>query len=397
MGNLVNRIEIWGAQSGVELTTWEEPPISLTTKIIDIPWMLLFLITAIACVGFAMLYSAGNGNMDPWASRQIIRFCIGMFALLVIASLDLRYFLRFAYHIYGLTLLLLIVVEVKGQIGMGAQRWLNLGFINLQPSELMKISIILALSRYFHNVSLDEINRPLFLFPGIIMVLTPAFLVLRQPDLGTALMLIMVAWAIFFIAGVRLWKFAMIIILFLIAIPIGWEYLKDYQKDRILTFLDPERDPTGAGYHILQSKIAFGSGGMWGSGFMQGTQTHLNFLPEKQTDFIFTMFAEEIGMVGGIFLIGMFTLVLVYCYIIAFRSKNQFGRLIALGVSTNFFLYLFINIAMVMGLLPVVGVPLPLISYGGTAMLTVLIGFGLICNVLIHRESRIGKQFQGGE
>lgn len=397
MGNLVNRIERWGSQSGVELTTWEEPPIPLTTKIIEIPWMLLFIITAIASVGFAMLYSAANGNMDPWASRQIMRFSIGMFALFVIACLDLRLLLRFAYHIYGITLLLLIAVEVKGHIGMGAQRWLNLGFINLQPSEVMKISIILALGRYFHNASLDEIKKPLFLIPVILMVLTPAFLVLRQPDLGTAIMLIMVAGAMFFVAGVRLWKFATVITMVLVAIPIGWEYLKDYQKNRILTFLDPERDPTGAGYHILQSKIALGSGGMWGSGFMKGSQTHLNFLPEKQTDFIFTMFAEEIGMVGGVFLIGMFALVLVYCYIIAFRSKNQFGRLVALGVSTNFFLYLFINIAMVMGLLPVVGVPLPLISYGGTAMLTVLIGFGLICNVTIHRESRIGKQLQGGE
>ncbi len=280
---------------------------------------------------------------------------------------------------------------------MGAQRWLNLGFINLQPSELMKVSIILALARYFHNASIEEVKKPLFLIPALLIVLAPAFLVLRQPDLGTAIMLLLVAGALFFLSGVRLWKFITLIIMVLASIPVGWQYLKDYQKGRILTFLDPERDPTGAGYHILQSKIALGSGGMWGRGFLQGSQSHLNFLPEKQTDFIFTMFAEEIGMVGGAFLIGMFSLVLVYSYIIAFRSKSQFGRLVALGVSTNFFLYLFINIAMVMGLLPVVGVPLPLISYGGTAMLTVLIGFGLICNVTIHRESRVGKQLQGAE
>jgi len=270
-----------------------------------------------------------------------------------------------------------------------------LGYFNLQPSELMKIALVLALARYFHGLNMEDVARPTRLLVPLVMVFAPAALVLRQPDLGTALMLVMASGAIFFVAGVRLWKFGLIIVSGMVAAPVGWQFLHEYQKQRILTFLNPEADPLGAGYHIIQSKIALGSGGMMGKGFMQGTQGHLNFLPEMQTDFIFTMLAEEFGLVGGLGLLALYSLLLAFGAIIAMRAYSQFGRLVAMGVTVTFFLYVFINIAMVMGLIPVVGVPLPLISYGGTAMMTLLIGFGLLIGVWVHRDVIIGRR--GGE
>ncbi len=235
-------------------------------------------------------------------------------------------------------------------------------------------------------------RRPLFVVPPLLMVAAPSALVLRQPDLGTALMLVIAGGAIFFAAGVRMWKFAVVGTAAIVSVPVTWQFLRDYQRTRVLSFLDPENDPLGAGYHIIQSKIALGSGGMFGKGFLQGSQSHLNFLPEKQTDFIFTLLAEEWGLVGGLTLLGLYVLLLVYGFAISLRSRNHFGRLLGMGVTTTFFLYVFINIAMVMGLIPVVGVPLPLISYGGTAMLTLLFGFGLLLGVYVHRDMVIGRR-----
>jgi rod shape determining protein RodA len=274
---------------------------------------------------------------------------------------------------------------------MGAQRWINLGVFQLQPSEVMKIALVLALARYFNGLTYGEVGNLLNLIIPLAMVAMPALLVLRQPDLGTALMMIAGSGAIFFLAGVRIWKFLALIFAGLAAIPIVWQFLHAYQQKRILTFLNPESDPLGSGYHILQSKIALGSGGIFGKGFLKGSQSHLNFLPEKQTDFIFTMLAEEFGMVGALGLIGLYVLVLAYGFAIAIRARSQFGRLVALGVSTTLFLYLFINVAMVMGLIPVVGVPLPMISYGGTAMLTMMTGLGLMLGVSVHRDVRIAR------
>lgn len=349
-------------------------------------WPLLLLIFIVAGVGFATLYSAANGSIYPWASRQMVRFGIGLVILFVVALTDLRLWLRAAYGIYGVALLLLVAVEVMGTIGMGARRWIDLGVFLLQPSEVMKIALVLALARYFHGRTVDSIRRPIVLVPPTVMSLLPAALVLRQPDLGTAGMLLMGAAAIFFAAGVRLWKFAVVLGAGLAAVPVAWNFLHDYQKERIFTFLDPESDPLGSGYHIMQSKIALGSGGLVGKGFLQGTQSHLSFLPEKQTDFIFTMFAEEMGLIGALALLGLFALLVIYATGIALRCRNHFGRLLAVGVGSTYFLYVFINIAMVTGLIPVVGVPLPLVSYGGTAMMTVLIGFGLLISVSIHRD-----------
>jgi len=255
--------------------------------------------------------------------------------------------------------------------------------------------VIVALARYFHGATVEDVGRPLYLLVPLLMVAAPTALVLRQPDLGTALMLVIAGGAMFFIAGVRMWMFALVVVSAMGAAPVIWGMLHDYQRQRVLTFLNPESDPLGTGYHIIQSKIALGSGGLFGKGFVQGSQSHLNFLPEKQTDFIFTMLAEEFGMVGALALLGLYTLILVYGFAIAISSRNQFGRLLTLGIMTTFFLYLFINVAMVMGLIPVVGVPLPLISYGGTAMITLLFGFGLVMSVYVHRDVTIGRRSTG--
>ena len=354
-------------------------------------WILILLICAIASIGFAMLYSAGNGSYTPWAERQMVRFAVGMGLMLAIALTDIRFWLRYAYAFYAIALILLIAVEFAGTAGMGAQRWISLNSFHLQPSELMKIALVLSLARYFHRLSLEDVTRPTRLLFPILLVAAPTALVLRQPDLGTSVLLLIGGAAIFFLAGVRIWKFILIALIGLASIPVGWSMLHNYQKNRIMTFLSPESDPLGSGYHILQSKIALGSGGVFGNGFLQGTQSHLRFLPEMQTDFIFTMYAEEFGLVGGLFLIALYAVIIIYGFAIAMRSRSHFGRLVAMGVITTFFLYLFMNIAMVMGLIPVVGVPLPLISYGGTAMMTVLIGFGLLMNVYIHRDLQISR------
>ena len=365
---------------------------SLREKLWHVSWSFVLLIAIVCSIGFMTLYSAANGNIQPWAARQMMHFCAGMTVMLAVAIVDIRSWMRWSYVLYGIALVLLVAVQIKGSVLKGGQRWIDLGFIQLQPSEIMKITLVLALARYFHGASYQEVGRPLFLLPPIFMVLVPVALVFKQPDLGTAMMLAFSAAAMLFLAGVRIWKFALVFAAAGGAAPIAWKFMRDYQKNRILTFLNPENDPLGTGYHILQSKIALGSGGVFGKGFMQGTQSHLNFLPEKQTDFIFTMLAEEWGMVGGIVLVGLYTLILIYGYALSMKSRNHFGRLVGLGLTTTFFLYVFINIAMVMGLVPVVGVPLPLISYGGTAMLTLLFGFGLIMSVYIHRDVHIGRR-----
>ena len=354
-------------------------------------WFLILLICSLASIGFAMLYSAGGGSYSPWAERQMVRFGVGMLIMLAIALTDIRLWLRYAYLVYAVVLVLLVLVEFAGTVGMGAQRWIGFKFFYLQPSELMKIALVLSLARFFHRLSLDDVARPTHLLFPVLLVAMPVALVLRQPDLGTAMLLLIGSTAMFFLAGVRIWKFVLVGLVGLASVPVVWSMLHAYQKKRIMTFLSPENDPLGAGYHILQSKIALGSGGVFGNGFLQGTQSHLRFLPEMQTDFIFTMYAEEFGLVGGLVLIALYVAIIVYGFAIAMRSRSHFGRLVAMGYTTTFFLYAFVNIAMVTGLIPVVGVPLPLISYGGTAMMTVLIGFGLLMNVYVHRDMRISR------
>ncbi|HEX4111405.1 MAG TPA: rod shape-determining protein RodA [Stellaceae bacterium] len=351
----------------------------------------MLLIAAVAAIGLAMLYSAANGSWQPWAGKQAMRFGVAAIIMVATALVDIRIWLRFAYLFYAVIMVLLVGVDLRGAIGMGAQRWIDLGIIQLQPSELMKVALILVLARYFHGIAVERVGRPAILIVPALLILVPAALVLKQPDLGTALMLVLGGGAMFFLAGVRWWMFALVAAAGGGVVPVIWRHLRDYQKARITTFLNPDIDPLGAGYHSLQSKIAIGSGGVFGKGFMAGTQAHLNFLPEKQTDFVFTMFAEEFGLLGGLVLLTIYFMIFIYGFAIAFGSRNNFGRLLALGITTNFALYVFINMAMVMGLIPVVGVPLPLVSYGGTAMLTIMFGFGLLMSVHIHRDVRIGR------
>lgn len=373
-------------------TTFRGQKLSIKEKLMNISFCYVLFICILAAIGIVMLYSAANGSWRPWALNQLMRFAVGVGVMLFFALIDIRLLLRYAYLFYFATLFLLIVVEVTGHVGMGAQRWINFGFFKLQPSELMKIAIVLALARYFHTSSLQTIESVKGIFPALIMVLVPAGLVIIQPDLGTGLMLLFTATAIFFVVGVQLWKFALLGVGAIICMPIAWAFLRDYQKDRVLTFLNPERDPLGAGYHIIQSKIALGSGGVFGKGFLKGTQSHLNFLPEKHTDFIYTMLSEEWGMVGAVFVILINFCIIAYGYSFALKSSSYFGKVVAIGLTTNYFLYVSINTAMVLGLIPVVGIPLPLISYGGTVMLSIMASFGILLSVYINRHIQFGKE-----
>ncbi|MCF8474799.1 MAG: rod shape-determining protein RodA [Emcibacter sp.] len=364
---------------------------SLFQKLYDLNLFIVAVVFIIAMIGFALLYSVSGGNVDPWAKKQVIRFVIGMAGMVFIALVDIRVWMFLAYPFYFLSLILLIFVSITGHTGMGATRWINLGFMNLQPSELMKIALILALARYYHCLDKEDVRRYKSLLKPVFLIAAPAILVLLQPDLGTSLLIVLGGVSILFCGGVRRWIF---VVGFIAMIPTAfgaWNFMKPYQQNRVLTFLNPERDPLGAGYHSIQAKIAIGSGGLYGKGFIQGSQSQLNFLPEKHTDFIFTVLAEEFGLIGGMGLIGLYIILLAYAIIISMSVKSQFGRLLTLGMAVTFFLYMFINIAMNLGMLPVVGVPLPLVSYGGSAMLTLLIGIGFVLCAAIHRDTAISR------
>ena len=361
-------------------------------KLLHINWALAVLLTAIASVGFLMLYSVADGNIERWAEPQMERFGFGMALMLAIGLVPIWFWRNMAGVAYGISLLLLIAVEIVGDIGMGAQRWLDLGVMRLQPSELMKIAMVMMLAAYYDWLDVNKTSRPFWVLVPVFLILLPTFLVLRQPDLGTSLMLVGSGAAVMLVAGVHWAYFASVI-----AMGVGgvasvflsrgteWQVLHDYQYRRIDTFLDPGSDPLGAGYHISQAKIALGSGGWAGKGFMQGTQSRLNFLPEKHTDFIFNTLTEEFGFIGGISLLTLYALVIVFCVATAIQTKDRFAALVTLGIAATFFLYFGVNMAMVMGLAPVVGSPLPLVSYGGSAMLVLMIGFGLVQSANVHR------------
>ncbi|MFP4125527.1 MAG: rod shape-determining protein RodA [Alphaproteobacteria bacterium] len=359
---------------------------ALPDKLARVSWGYVAAILALGAIGYAMLYSAAGGSHEPWAWRHAVRLAFGVLVMLFVALVDPRLWHRLAYLAYAGAFAALVGVEVMGSLAKGAQRWIDLGFVQLQPSELMKIALVLALARYFHGATLAQVGRPLFLLPPVAMIAAPALLVLNQPDLGTAVMLLATGAVVLFLAGVRWWKFALVGGGLAAALPVIWGQLHAYQRQRVLTFLDPDQDPLGLGYHIIQSKIALGSGGLWGKGFLEGTQAQLSFLPEKHTDFVFTMLAEEQGFVGGIAVLALYLVVFLMGLAFALRTRSQFGRLVAAGASVTFFLYVVINGAMVTGLIPVVGVPLPLISYGGTAMMTVMVGCGLALGVDVHRD-----------
>jgi rod shape determining protein RodA len=361
--------------------------VSFRQKVSHIDWALVALIALIACTGFAMLFSAAGGSFSPWADRQMLRFGVGLVILVCVACIDIRVWMGLAYPAYVFSLLLLVGVAIAGHVGLGAQRWIELGPLELQPSELMKIALVLALARYLHGLGAGEISRPLRLVVALFLIAAPVVLVLMQPNLGTAALLAMCGALLLFLAGLSWYWIVPSVLSVMIAVPMVWQFaLHDYQKARVMTFLDPGSDALGAGWNITQAKIALGSGGLFGKGFLMGTQSRLNFLPEKETDFIFTMIGEEFGFVGGVVVMGLLCLIVLGGMLIALRCRHQFGRLVALGIATNFFLYVFVNIAMVMGVIPVGGVPLPLVSHGGSAMFTVMIGFGLLMSVHVHRD-----------
>ena len=361
-------------------------------KVFYINWALILVLTAIAAIGWLMLYSIAGGEMGTWALPQIKRFGMGLGLLFFVAFIPIWFWRSMSGVSYLVAMLLLLVVHFFGTVGMGAQRWIDLGFMRLQPSELMKVTLVMILAAYYDWLDDKKVSRPLWVLIPVALILLPTYFVLKQPNLGTAMMLVLAGAGVMFAAGVSLWYFGAVAALgggglaaVIMSEGTPWQVLHDYQYKRIHTFLDPSADPLGTGYNIIQAKIALGSGGWAGKGFMQGTQSRLNFLPEKHTDFIFTTLGEEFGFIGAISLLALYTLVLVFCIIAALQNKDRFSQLLIIGVAMNFFLYLAVNLAMVMGMAPVVGVPLPLLSYGGSATLVILLAFGLVQSAIVHR------------
>jgi rod shape determining protein RodA len=363
-----------------------EPKFGLIAKLWSVSWGYVLLLCALAAVGYVALYSVAGGSAEPYAGRDTLRFAAGLVMMLCMAMVDIRVIARLSWAVYGVSIALLVLVLRMGHVGKGAQRWLDLGGLQMQPSELAKIGLVMVLAHWFHRATWERVGNPLFLVPPALMVALPVGLILKEPNLGTAAITAMVGGSVILAAGVRWWQAALVLAPLPLLAQFGYAHLHDYQRARITTFLHPESDPLGAGYNIIQSKIALGSGGLWGKGFLQGTQAQLDFLPEKQTDFIFTVIAEQFGFVGSLAVLVLLGLIVLGGMLIALRIRHQYGRLLSLGIATNFFLYVFVNIAMVMGVIPVGGVPLPLVSHGGSAMLTVMFGFGLLMSAYVHRD-----------
>ena len=361
-------------------------------KLLYINWPLVLLLCAVASFGFLMLYSVAGGSVEPWMDPQLKRFGMGMVIMFIVAMVPIWFWRNMAALAYLTSLLLLVYVDFFGNAAMGAQRWIDLGFINLQPSELMKIGLVMFLAAYYDWLPARRTSHPVWVLAPVLIILAPTFLVLTQPDLGTAVLLLLGGGTVMFLAGVHWLYFATVVAagIGLIATVLesrgtAWALLRDYQFSRIDIFLNPGSDPLGTGYNITQAKIALGSGGWTGRGFMQGTQSRLNFLPEKQTDFIFTTLAEEFGFIGTATLLSLYSLIIVFCVVSALNNKDRFASLVTLGIATTFFLFFAVNMSMVMGMAPVVGVPLPLVSYGGSAMLVLLMAFGIVQSAHVHR------------
>lgn len=356
-------------------------------------WGMFVPMCMVLAISIVVLYSAGGGNWRPYALSQLMKIVLAFGVFFVASFTNIKLWIKSAYVIYAIALIMIILVTFVGHTGMGAQRWLNLGFIHIQPSELIKIALVLALARYFawfNSVELGQFKN--YLVP-IMLLLVPFALIVAQPDLGTALSLGMIAVGVFYIVGANKKWFIIAAILGLMAAPVVWfGGLHDYQRGRIITFLNPDGDVQGAGYQINQAKIAFGSGGMTGMGYMKGSQSQKSFLPEKQTDFIFTMLGEEFGFIGAFALLGIYTWIVIILFWAAKKCRNRFGQLICFGFMLNFFVYYFINISMVLGLLPTVGVPLPLMSFGGSSLLSLMFGFGLCQNAYIHKNQQLSAK-----
>lgn len=359
----------------------------IKNRLLEIPINILLLTICICCYGFIVLYSSNNANFHPLLFKQIISFAIFLPISIIIAIIDIKTIYKYAYLIFAFAIILLIAVNLMGHVAMGAKRWITFFGIRIQPSELMKLGLILAIARYCHDSR--KYNRAILLPIFAIIILLPSILIIRQPDLGTGIILILVGIGMIFIAGIHIKYFIIGLVVILCSCPIIWQNLHNYQKSRILTFLLPERDSLGTGYNIIQAKIAIGSGGFLGKGFLQGTQSKLHFLPEHKTDFIFATLMEELGFAGGIFLILLYVSLIILYYMVIISCRASFTKLITLGVALMLFIHSIVNMGMVLGLLPIVGIPLPFISYGGTMLGTMLLSTGLVLNCYINRHSKI--------
>lgn len=362
-------------------------------KLSRFSWLLFIPMCVVLIFSIIVLFSAGGGSWFPYAMSQMMKIIFGLAIFFIVSFSNIKTWIKSAYFIYAIALILIILVTFVGDVGMGAQRWLNLGFINIQPSEFIKIALVLALARYFawqNSVELSQFRN--YIVPILLFVI-PFIFIFLQPDLGTGISVGLITLGMFYIVGANKKWFLIAFILGLIISPAVWYgALHDYQRDRVITFINPDSDPRGAGYQINQAKIAFGSGGIIGKGYMSGTQSQQSFLPEKQTDFIFTMMGEEFGFMGAFLLLSIYTFIVIMLFWASKTCRNRFGQLVCFGFMLNFFVYYFINISMVLGLMPTVGVPLPLMSFGGSSLISLLFGFGLCQNAHIHKDQQLSSK-----
>ena len=365
-------------------------PFSIKDKIVNLDLLLLFSILLLGVISIFAQFSSSGGNFDYYSKSHALRFGVFFLLFLAVSFTPIRFWHSTSFIIFLTLLLLLIFVKFYGIQSQGSRRWVNLYVINLQPSELMKISIILFLSNYYHKISEGDVNKLRYLLYPVIAMLAPFILVVSQPDLGTAILILLSGVVVTWLAGVR-WKiFAYLSLMATVTAPIAISFLKPYQKSRILTFLNPDSDPLGAGYQIIQSKIAIGSGGLFGKGFLNGSQAYLNFLPEKHTDFIFTLYSEEFGFLGSVFMVFLYSMVTYRIIKIGYETRSIFGKLYCYGFANAFFIYVAVNMSMVLGLLPIVGAPLPILSYGGSSMLAIMFGLGIVMSCNVYKNSAVG-------
>ena len=362
---------------------------SVRDKILSLDYLLIFLILLLGIISFFVMYSTERGNVDYYTVSHIYRFSIFFMVFIILSFFRIQFWYKFAYIFYFIVLILLISVDFYGVTASGSKRWINLFFINLQPSELMKVVIIIFLARYYNKIPSENVTNMKYIVLPIFALFIPVALVVAQPDLGTALLIAIGGLSVIWLTGFRIKYFAYSFFILICLTPIVISFLKPYQKVRILTFLNPERDPLGAGYQIIQSKIAVGSGGIFGKGFLQGSQSYLDYLPEKHTDFIFTLFSEEFGFIGSVALLLIYVLIIYRIVVIGNQSRNNFAKLYCFGFATAFFVYVTVNMSMVLGLLPIVGAPLPIMSYGGSAMLSMMIGLGVVMSCKIYGQDDV--------
>ena len=363
---------------------------SAKDKILALDFSLIFLILLLGVIRIFAMYSTEQGKFGYYTQSHLYRFCVFFFIFLIISFFRIQFWFKSAYLFYFAILILLFAVDFFGVTASGSKRWINLLFINLQPSELMKVSLIIFLSRYYHKIPLEHVTSVKHILIPMLALAVPVFLVISQPDLGTAVLIALGGVAVIWLTGFNIKYFLYSSLIFICLVPLGISILKPYQKSRILTFLNPERDPLGAGYQIIQSKIAVGSGGITGKGYLKGSQSYLDYLPEKHTDFIFTLYSEEFGFIGSILLLMIYVMIIYRIIAIGNKSRNNFARLYCFGFATAFFSYVAINMSMVLGLLPIVGAPLPIMSYGGSSMLAMMIGLGVVMSCRIYKEDNLG-------